>query len=607
MNASGDSLKARKAKESASADSAWRNEGRHERKSAWRLHAANFKTNIKRAAMTRKSKIIPKKISPFFFIIFIIASITLFLYASKCAKAETIFKKSAPTEEIFSRGKNLYEKQCSACHGSEGRGNGPAAYLLYPKPRDFSRNEFRLVSTTQMKATDEDLFKTISRGMPGSAMPPWGHLAENDRWALVYYVRFLAELTTFQKSGDIQLNQTDIPWNTVEKMLKKEIDPKALVEVTPEIERTVEGINRGKDLFIKACASCHGREGKGDGPQAMQDSSGYPVKPRDLTAGVFKADSSSPELYTRIIAGIPGSPMPSYNRVLSDEQIWDLIHYVQTLPQPGAEERSRLHPLQIEAARIKGKINLDPLSDQWSKIMPVSIVLTPLWWRNDRVESVEVRALHNEKEIAIHLSWSDPTEDNSAVTPQAFPDGVAIQFSTETDPPFFAMGNAMGMVTIWHWKALWQQDIKDRSDIETYYANAAVDWYMSQKNYEYGSSFEVKNSKTQFHDPRFLTGWGAGNPLSDPQRHSAAEEDHAKGLGTLTTQKPAIENVEAQGVWKDEKWRVVFHRSLTAQEKERLQFSTGSVVHIAFAVWDGAKRDRNGQKMVSIWNELTLK
>jgi mono/diheme cytochrome c family protein len=62
---------------------------------------------------------------------------------------------------------------------------------LHPRPRDFSRGKFLVVSTDNRVPTDEDLFQTISRGMPGSAMPSWAHLPEQDRRDLVRYVRAL--------------------------------------------------------------------------------------------------------------------------------------------------------------------------------------------------------------------------------------------------------------------------------------------------------------------------------------------------------------------------------------------------------------------------------
>ena len=91
--------------------------------------------------------------------------------------------------DLVALGRKTYEKECLACHGKDGNGEGEAAYLLYPRPRDFTSGQFRLVSTWDSVPTDEDLFRTISRGMPGSAMPSWAQLPERTRWGLVHYVK----------------------------------------------------------------------------------------------------------------------------------------------------------------------------------------------------------------------------------------------------------------------------------------------------------------------------------------------------------------------------------------------------------------------------------
>lgn len=514
-------------------------------------------------------------------------------------------QKPQLNKELFSQGEILYQKQCSVCHGLEGKGDGKAAYLLYPKPRNFVEDKFRLISTTNQIATDEDLFRVITKGMAGSSMPPWEHLSEQDRWALVYYVRFLSEIEHYKQNGEIteEVIKQGLSWEWIDRIVNKKIDPQGIIAIPTEPPVTQEVIARGKELFITSCAGCHGMQGKGDGQQQMMDSLGYPTKARDLTAGIFKGDSSSEELYLRMMAGMPGSPMPSYDGVFTQEQIWDLIHYVQSLVPPEIEERVRLKQSQIVARKISEEINTDPLSPQWAKIDPVYIALTPLWWRDERIESVEVRGLYNGDKVAIHLTWSDPQPNDNLVEVESFSDGAALQFSTEQDPPFFGMGNPDHPVHIWHWKAAWEQKGKD-SDIETQYPHAATDWYPSQINYEHGTKFEASESKTKFHDPQFTTGWGAGNPLSNPEKEEAAEEGASAGMGSYTAQRPKAERVDARGIWANGQWHAVFVRALSSSEKDYLQFQPDRVTSIAFAVWDGAMEDRNGQKSVSIWNQL---
>ncbi len=80
-------------------------------------------------------------------------------------------------------GKKTYDSNCVICHGPAGKGDGPGAAALNPKPKNLSEK------VIQAQA-DGELFWKISEGR--GAMPPWKHLAEKDRWSLVHYIRSLA-------------------------------------------------------------------------------------------------------------------------------------------------------------------------------------------------------------------------------------------------------------------------------------------------------------------------------------------------------------------------------------------------------------------------------
>ena len=95
----------------------------------------------------------------------------------------------APDTASQARGKALYEQQCASCHGVTGRGDGPLAASLRPRPADFR---------VHMAAghTDGELYTWITKGVPGTAMPPFeGQLSEEDRWHLVNYIRNFAPVT----------------------------------------------------------------------------------------------------------------------------------------------------------------------------------------------------------------------------------------------------------------------------------------------------------------------------------------------------------------------------------------------------------------------------
>src|SRR3990167_4260631 len=86
------------------------------------------------------------------------------------------------------KGQALYAQKCAVCHGTTGKGDGVAEFVLFPKPRDLTSGKFKIRSTTSLP-TDDDLFRVVSQGIPGTAMPSWLVLTPTQRWDLVAYVK----------------------------------------------------------------------------------------------------------------------------------------------------------------------------------------------------------------------------------------------------------------------------------------------------------------------------------------------------------------------------------------------------------------------------------
>src|SRR5579884_471181 len=102
-----------------------------------------------------------------------------------------IAPRPASSEATIARGKQVYDANCTQCHGVAGRGDGYGAPFLVPPPRDFTAGQFKFRTTASGQLpTDADLFRTISRGANGTGMPPWKYLLpDDDRWALVDYLK----------------------------------------------------------------------------------------------------------------------------------------------------------------------------------------------------------------------------------------------------------------------------------------------------------------------------------------------------------------------------------------------------------------------------------
>ena len=91
-------------------------------------------------------------------------------------------------------GQPLYARHCAVCHGPDGRGNGPAAPSLIPRPRDFTIGQFKYKTTPAGQLPSEsDLIRTVREGLHASAMPYFGDLlSETEIRGVVAYVRSLS-------------------------------------------------------------------------------------------------------------------------------------------------------------------------------------------------------------------------------------------------------------------------------------------------------------------------------------------------------------------------------------------------------------------------------
>lgn len=217
-----------------------------------------------------------------------------------------------PKEE-FEKGKEIYNKYCAACHGEEGDGYGPLARALYPKPRDFTRGQFKIrTNPSGSLPTDADLIHVIYTGIHGTSMIPWDILEEDQIKLLLPVIKSFSEAWQYRK-------------------------PEPAINIGREIQPTQKTIARGKKLYEqKECWKCHGETGHGDGPSSydLEDEWEIPILPYDFTQeGKYKGGAANKDIYLRFTTGMNGTPMPSFANELSDEDRWCLVHYVKSLAQ----------------------------------------------------------------------------------------------------------------------------------------------------------------------------------------------------------------------------------------------------------------------------------
>lgn len=450
----------------------------------------------------------------------------------------------------------LYNKQCAVCHGQEGKGDGKAAYLLLPRPRDFTSGKFRLTTTDNGVPSDRDLFDAITRGMPGSAMPSWSHLPEKDRWDLVRYIRELAHRGAEETTNLIPGKTRELPpflsASDAEELLRKE-------KLTAEI------------LYRESCATCHGEKGKGDGTADMKDESGFRLPPRDFTRGILKGNADTQSLAHRLY-GMPGSAMPDSG--FSNEEgkyLWALVHYIRGMMPDNTGIQEQVHYKRTILARRAREIPADLPDSAWNAVQPIFIPLMQLWQGKEFIQGVSVRAMHDGTRVAFQITWPDSSKNDTQSGVASFGDAVALQFSKSSDLSFFAMGDFENPVAIWMWKAVKQ------------------------------NAEQIAPSASRHSAAR-----DAGNIVSGSPSADSAENLKARGFGTLETQGNEKQTVRGKAVYQNGAWHIVLHRACAGSDENDITFKPGETVRIGFAVWDGAQNDRDGQKSVTVWHDLVL-
>jgi len=236
-------------------------------------------------------------------------------YGSVCAAAAaaaiTAAVGASTHLQAQPRGKNVYDAHCVECHGESGRGDGPSAAFLGPRPRDFTGARYKIRSTeTGSVPTDEDLIQSVRQGLYATAMPGWaGILSEAEIRGVVEYLKSLSP----------QFAATP---------------PKA-VTLGVGVPSSPDSIARGDQVYEKLqCGKCHGSDGRGAGAVAtvFEDEWKQPLRATDLTEPwTFHGGAAPQDVYLRFRTGMAGTPMPSFADAASDAEMWDLANYIVSM------------------------------------------------------------------------------------------------------------------------------------------------------------------------------------------------------------------------------------------------------------------------------------
>ena len=234
----------------------------------------------------------------------------------KTVKQIDLIRSDSPSGSM-SAGKELYDDYCATCHGINGKGDGPSAAEMKTKPTDFTSGMYEFKSTPYgTLPTKEDIVSTLKLGVRTTAMIPQLQLNEEQMYEVAVYVLSFAP--------------------------KSQITGKP-IKIPPEPELTAKNISNGEKLFDVNCVSCHGKDLKGDGPnsQKLVNYKGKPILPANLTVIPLKRGNSPEWIYKIISTGIESTPMISYYGIIKPEEIWDVVHYIDSIPKENLAKRNR--------------------------------------------------------------------------------------------------------------------------------------------------------------------------------------------------------------------------------------------------------------------------
>jgi len=228
----------------------------------------------------------------------------------------------------------------------------------------------------------------------------------------------------------------------------------------------------------------------------------------------------------------------------------------------------------IEIKKISDKLPDSPNDPIWSSgkvAKPAKATLGPQLitnpqWPNPATKEVRIQAATNGDEIAILLEWDDSSHSKKVSHSDMYTDQAAVMFPVRLDKeaPPITMGAEGYSMNIWQWKEI----------------------------------LEKPEKKNLFSGPGPLSRPNQVNQkLDQDQTKSPIEDLNAEGFSTLTYQDH--QDIKGKGVWANDKWRVLFRRKLKTSDNNDAQITKNYLM--AVAIWNGANRERNGQKGLSQW------
>jgi mono/diheme cytochrome c family protein len=234
----------------------------------------------------------------------------LAILAASCATLNA-FAATPGSAQLGNSPSALYHSYCSVCHGDQGNGQSRARASLNPPPSDFTN------PAVSAALTRERMIASVREGRPGTAMVGWKtQLSDPQIATIVDYVR-----GAFMAVAAPRAVVSPVP----PVLLPQSAPPQGATTGGTSVPAMLRGDKaRGAKLYDQNCVACHGKAGDGAGPRAYFIS----PKPRSFISAESRAAFTRPILVLAIAQGKRGTEMPSWDKVMSDQEIANVAEYV---------------------------------------------------------------------------------------------------------------------------------------------------------------------------------------------------------------------------------------------------------------------------------------
>ncbi|MBV9080010.1 MAG: c-type cytochrome, partial [Elusimicrobia bacterium] len=251
---------------------------------------------------------------------------------------------------------------------------------------------------------------------------------------------------------------------TISPAFKNAQPPQAIPD--PKNLKAKPDLKKGAEVFAKLqCALCHGQNGRANGTSAftLLDAWQRPIRPADLTEGwTYRGGARPIDVYHRILAGIDGAPMPSYEGAITHEEVWELANYVASLQLPANFSG------EVVAERVSGDLPAAANDAAWKSAPMTMVNMQNFLYGKDgkrqrmTVNAVAVQALFNDKGVAFKLGWDDPTKSTGTAPDQILLATKPLDYHGEPRGNLLNLYDAKDALDFTLWKA-WHPEIVTRS------------------------------------------------------------------------------------------------------------------------------------------------